>query len=195
MLTRPQAEQLTAAIIDGITSVHALIKEAYDGKAHEALGYTSWPAYVEARFPLRTRTLPRQERMELVMELRSEGMSTRAIAPVVGVSQSTIRDDVQQLSRTTQTPTNVVSLDGRTRPARRPPAAVDEPLDTRVQRANEQTAAWLPTLQAFSDDIARTRARAAVLTTGDTRQDLIRSLRSLQQNIHVILHTIQERTP
>jgi len=44
----------------------------------------------------------------------SEGMSTRAIAPIVGASQSTIRDDVAGLSSSTQSerPAKVMSRDG-----------------------------------------------------------------------------------
>ena len=41
--------------------------------------------------PLR---LARDERRELVGRLADEGMSTRAIAPIVGVGQSTVSDDL-----------------------------------------------------------------------------------------------------
>lgn len=42
--------------------------------------------------------LARDERQEMVKVLSAEGMSTRAIAPVVGVSQKTVDRDTRQVS-------------------------------------------------------------------------------------------------
>ena len=39
--------------------------------------------------------LPREERQQLVAMLAGEGMSTRAIAPIVGVSIGTVHSDQQ----------------------------------------------------------------------------------------------------
>jgi predicted transcriptional regulator len=44
--------------------------------------------------PLR---LERDARQELVAELAAEGMSPRAIAPILGVSRTAIRKDIEQV--------------------------------------------------------------------------------------------------
>ena len=104
-ITADEARRLTERIRltahsarESIEKLHALVDEAKAGNAHIALGYSSWTAYladVMGEEPLR---LARDQRQELVGFLAGEGMSTRAIAPIVGVSQSSIRDDLKQVS-------------------------------------------------------------------------------------------------
>jgi hypothetical protein len=75
--------------------VIATLHEAREGGAAELLGFASWTAYladVLGETPLR---LERDARQELVAELSAEGMSTRSIAPIVGVTQKTIVKDLQ----------------------------------------------------------------------------------------------------
>lgn len=75
--------------------VMTTLQEAQDGSASELLGYASWTAYVSdvlGDAPLR---LERDQRQELVAELAAQGLSTRAIAPIVGASVSTVKTDVQ----------------------------------------------------------------------------------------------------
>lgn len=75
--------------------VLATLAEARDGGAAELLGYASWTAYMAEVFgdaPLR---LERDARQELVAELSAQGMSTRAIAPIVGVSNYTVSKDLE----------------------------------------------------------------------------------------------------
>lgn len=84
--------------------VLATLAEARDGGAAELLGYASWTAYMAEVFgdaPLR---LERDARQELVAELAAEGMSTRAIAPIVGVSVGTVHADRQVFSSEQVTP-------------------------------------------------------------------------------------------
>lgn len=76
--------------------VIATLVEARDGGAAELLGYASWTAYmadVLGDAPLR---LERDARQELVAELHEAGMSTRAIAPIVGVDRKTVERDVRR---------------------------------------------------------------------------------------------------
>ena len=161
---------------DSIEKLHVLVAEAKDGNAHEALGYASWTAYladVLGEEPLR---LARDQRQELVGYLSGEGMSTRAIAPIVGVSKSTVQNWTDE---TPTRPATVTSLDGRLRPATRPepPAAVDhatgEVLDqprTTNRRAITDTARDLgldlrklaDRMQRFNDDDRRPRNKDAV---------------------------------
>lgn len=100
-LSRHDAERLTLrityvgqSVADGIDKLLALIGEARDGGAHLALGYGSWTAYVSAEFADILPRLDREPRRELVRELASSGMSTRAIAPVVGVAFKTVARDL-----------------------------------------------------------------------------------------------------
>jgi len=55
-------------------------------------------ADVFADAPLR---LERDARQELVAELASQGMSTRAIAPIVGVSNKTVHEDIAGVTSVT----------------------------------------------------------------------------------------------
>lgn len=81
----------------------------------------------EAREIARTLNLDRrqispEQRRELVAVLRQEGHSQRAIAGAVGVSQKQVRNDLAQLSTSTQftEPERTKGLDNKWRPAKRP---------------------------------------------------------------------------
>lgn len=61
------------------------VGEAYDRRADLALGYGSWAEYASAEFKP-AESLAASVRQQIVGLLSAQGMSTRAIAPVVGVS-------------------------------------------------------------------------------------------------------------
>ena len=127
-----------------------LIARAKTGQVWQVLGYKSWTAYVAEVMGEQPMRLPREQRRELVSYLAGEGMSTRAIAPVIGTDQSTVVRDVQATDANASVeqpqsgsaeiaapeelyssapapirPATVVSLDGRIRPASQPAPAVD----------------------------------------------------------------------
>ena len=83
-------------------------------RAWEVLGHKSWAECVEERgAQLR---LPRADRREMVALLADEGMSSRAIAPVVGASYDTVQRDIRadrNLSPATA-PRTKTGLDGKT---------------------------------------------------------------------------------
>lgn len=85
-----------AVVVKGqLETLQHLLNEARDGEAWRALGYASWTAYladVMGEQPLR---LPRDERQQIVGYLAGEGMSSRAIAPIVGATHSTVQQDVK----------------------------------------------------------------------------------------------------
>ncbi|TAJ21821.1 MAG: hypothetical protein EPO65_00540 [Dehalococcoidia bacterium] len=124
--------------------VLALVDEAKAGQAHVALGYKSWTAYLSDVLSDEPLRLARDDRRELVVRLADEGMSTRAIAPIVGVDQKTVGNDLratEELS-SVEPPTVVrvtTGLDGRERtttprsPSRRalPDVARDLGIDLR----------------------------------------------------------------
>src|SRR5690625_4763338 len=70
------------------------VEEAKAGNAHLALGYRSWTEYLSEVLGEEPMRLARDERREVVQLLASEGMSTRAIAFIVGVSREAVRLDM-----------------------------------------------------------------------------------------------------
>lgn len=101
-MTEEQAEKVTEQIayrIDSITEnyevVMSLMRDALARNAHAALGYASPGAYIADRFGQSLQTLGVALRREFVHELSDAGLSTRAIAPVFGVTHKTIVKDRQ----------------------------------------------------------------------------------------------------
>jgi hypothetical protein len=86
------------AIADNYAAVMPLIREAIESRDDLALGYASVSAYVADRFGGALSKLGVDMRREVVRELTEAGMSTRSIAPVLGVGKSTVERDVQQVS-------------------------------------------------------------------------------------------------
>lgn len=103
MMTLDEARRVTERIRiqatnvrDGLEKLQEHVDAAKAGKAWEVLGYKSWTAYladVMGEEPLR---LSRDDRREVVELLAGEGMSTRAIAPIVGVQHSAVAKDLRR---------------------------------------------------------------------------------------------------
>jgi hypothetical protein len=101
-MTERDAHKLTESI--RVTAVNyresrgklmELVQDAKDGSAHLALGYASWTAYLAEVLGEEPMRLARDERQDMVRALSAEGMSTRAIAPIVGASQKTVDRDIR----------------------------------------------------------------------------------------------------
>lgn len=98
-----------------------LVDMAKAGAAHVSLGYKSWTAYLSDVLSDEPLRLARDDRRELVPRLRDEGMSTPAIAKVLGVNAETVRrDDIAATSANAEVdePPKVretEGLDGRVR--------------------------------------------------------------------------------
>ncbi len=108
--------RLTAGTVrDRMTRLADLVEQAKAGEVWDVLGYASWTAYLADALGGQMH-LPAAERRELVGMLSGEGMSTRAMAPIVGASPKTVARDVATLDLpgvSGDTPT-VVGLDGNT---------------------------------------------------------------------------------
>ena len=120
-----RARTLVEQIRQAVTVAYDAIAEAYRDQAWRALGYPDWDAMCDAEFGVRLR-IPREEQVELVANLRQQGMSTRAIAPVLGVSKRAAAYVVAGVQNCT--PDAVTGLDGKRYPppARHPTPVADE---------------------------------------------------------------------
>ncbi len=98
------------AIAENYARVLPMIREAIAKRDDIALGYRSPGEYVADRFGQSLAGLGIETRRAVVHELSQAGMSTRAIAPVVGVSQPTVLSDQRAgdkgLSPDPQTPSS-----------------------------------------------------------------------------------------
>lgn len=95
-----RAERITLrldAIADNYAAVMPMIREAIEKRDDMALGYRSPGEYVSDRFGGSLQRLGVDVRRAVVGELTAAGLSTRAIAPVVGVTQKTVVKDMQSL--------------------------------------------------------------------------------------------------
>lgn len=108
MVTVDEARRLTERIRltahsarESIEKLHALVGEAKVGNAHLALGYPSWTAYLSETLGEEPLRLARDQRQELVGFLAGEGMTTRAIAPIVGAGVMTVHDDLARVRNRT----------------------------------------------------------------------------------------------
>lgn len=119
-MNKLEAEQITQEIQDRVADLTLLVLRAFQGKAHKALGYESWDAYVKARFHDAPLYLPRDDRRAVVALLRGHGMSTRNIASVTGVGQQTVVRDIAATD-SNESVEVIHSEDGRSRPAKRKP--------------------------------------------------------------------------
>lgn len=137
------------------------VERAKAGSAHLALGYPSWTAYLADVLGEEPMRLARDERREVVQLLSGEGMSTRAIAPIVGVTfQQVAKDQVSPEATpvvpstpTVETrdgvtiadsrhinlddpPRPVTGLDGKTYPRAEPKPVTETPAETAARLAD-----------------------------------------------------------
>jgi hypothetical protein len=110
-LSRDESERIThriAAKLDTLaetyTTVMPLIREAITRRAWSALGYRSPGEYASTQFGDALAKLDPAMRREVVRELTDAGLSTRAIAPIVGVSNKTVHQDRSGVTRGNTSP-------------------------------------------------------------------------------------------
>ncbi|MEU6641258.1 hypothetical protein ABZ863_01770 [Saccharomonospora sp. NPDC046836] len=121
--TRDDAVARAERIRSGIRSLVELqqdITDAYHARDWQALGYDTWESYVAGEFGNSLPKLARDERRELVVSLRAEGLSTRAIASAVGSNRETVRQAIAAdkklppAAEAEAEPAPVTGLDGKT---------------------------------------------------------------------------------
>jgi hypothetical protein len=132
-----RAERIRTAMV-AVVTLPDEVKAAWASRDWVVLGYRSWDDYIAEEFgEHRLPMLTRQQRRELVADLREGGLSTRAIGSVVGVAQRTVVNDirasVEQNCSTDSTPkepvadgsapgptTMITGANGRPYPSSRP---------------------------------------------------------------------------
>lgn len=95
-LNAADARALTDRIKVGVEAIWELIKQAYEERAWDALGYISWDDYCTREFGTSRLRLPREERAEVVASLRESGLSLRAIASATGLNHQTVANDLSK---------------------------------------------------------------------------------------------------
>ncbi|MFI5426104.1 hypothetical protein [Aeromicrobium sp. UC242_57] len=118
-LSAEDARILTDQIRQTLRVGHDLIIRAFQGRAWSALGYATWDAYCAGEFnEARMVRLDREQRLEIVAEMRQAGMSTTTIASGIGVSKSTVHNDLPVLeARGYDLPDQIIETGGRSRTA------------------------------------------------------------------------------
>lgn len=96
---RDEIKSTLHSMVDLKERVLELITEAQAADDHLTLGYPSWLAYVAAEFVGLLDELDREDRRIATFALAKTGMSSRAIAPIVGVSDRQVRTDLAQVGR------------------------------------------------------------------------------------------------
>lgn len=206
-LSEEDARDLTAElreacgeVINWLELAKELAIRAYRGRAWLALGYETWVAYLEAEVPDRP-TLTRDQRQSIVAILRAEGLSTRAIAPLVNANHNTVARDIRESSVSSDTdelPERVQSLDGRSRPstvARREPEAPpqsempsEEDMPRSIDVAVSEVVQMLNKVLAVGDTTRRAveevaRLRGEQLISDELTRDVVRALDGVARRV------------
>lgn len=136
-----------------------LLEQAAAGAIHEALGLSSWTAWFKDAVQIQVSD--KFERKELVKMMSGKGMSQRAIAGSLGVSQKTVDRDLE--GEDVAEGATVTSLDGAERPKNKPKDVEpeQEPLDVEVA---EGPMAAADIVTAFYDETANLFAAQSELS-------------------------------
>lgn len=195
-MSEQEAQKLTERIrltahnyTEARAKLQDLVAEAKEGNAHLALGYASWTAYLSEVLGEEPMRLARSERQEMVQLLSSEGMSTRAIAPIVGASQMQVVRDIATETKVSVAP--IVGVNGKTyaRPEPQPepvaaPAPKRRPLTDQSSEAGWELAKSVEKVERIITDDRFPANRAQV--TNHLKQHLINSIQTLETLLNTL---------
>jgi transposase len=159
-----QAVKARDKVIDLVDELTALLTRAREGDIHKALGLKSWTAYVADAVALPAAP-EREDRKLLVQFLSGQGMSQRAIAGTLNVSQKTVDRDLD--GEEVEEGATVTSLDGAERPKNGKGIVAEEPIDAEVVDDEEDSGAPMTAAEivtAFDDETANLHAAWSEMT-------------------------------
>ncbi|MCC4250783.1 hypothetical protein, partial [Microbacterium testaceum] len=94
-----QEIKLTASgIRNNLFKLRNQIDVAKNSNVWAMLGFSSWTAWLSDTLSDEPMRVSREERLELVGYLAGEGLSARAIAPIVGIGKSQVAKDIAEVS-------------------------------------------------------------------------------------------------
>lgn len=184
-VTREAAESITAELREtakGLakarTRISSLIRTAKAENVHTVMGFKSWPAYV-ADVLGDLKGLSQADHEWLLHLMAGEGMSSRAIARALGVSQSTANRMVKALEvqGTIDADREVESNDGKTRNAAKAGKAAAEArtVHPAVKAAKAYAAAVSRLAESDGFDLATLE--------GDTLAEVLAALEGTRSNM------------
>ncbi|MDQ2782706.1 MAG: helix-turn-helix domain-containing protein, partial [Actinomycetota bacterium] len=88
---------LLSTMLDTREDLLEVVVEAKASDDHLAFGYASWTAYVAGEFAAMLADLNRDDRRLAALALAETGMSSRALAPVLGISDRQVRRDIGEV--------------------------------------------------------------------------------------------------
>lgn len=179
-----QLDRMNKTVEDSAT----LMAEAYSKRIWLALNEASWEDFVSAELGEVRVRLERGVRQSLAYRMAEEAhMSTRAIAPVFGVDQKTVSNDLRQVRKElgVESPAKVVGKDGKTYEDA-PPAKPrkQKPVEERFAAVIEKADKFVGDLTALSveDGFAEAAGAIAKLHRKDIAR-LIDGLKGVQDRL------------
>jgi HTH domain len=132
-----ELREVAHTVAENVARFKGLIADARDGRVRKTLGWSSWTTYIADVISKEMGRLDVDTRRDLVALLAGEGMSGRAIADAVGVSNATVSRDLDAIEAeqvlhdvTPESPSTVIGRDGKTYPAQ--PKPKPTPVNTMV---------------------------------------------------------------
>lgn len=118
LLSKREAERMTqeikltaSGIRNNLFKLRNQIEVAKASNVWRMMGFASWTAYLSDTLAEEPMRVSREERLELVGYLAGEGMSVRAIAPIVGIGKSQVSNDLAELSSSGHLNTGLAGLE------------------------------------------------------------------------------------
>lgn len=197
VLTYAEAEALTEEIrtaaadtADRMEDLVALVSRARDGHADQVLGHPSWTAYLAK--VAGTVHAGQANRKAIARYLNDQGLSIRAIAPIIGVSVGTAHGVLAGVQNRTpdedgppaDPPPPTIGLDGKTYPKRK---REQEQVKVRRRPLRDTAGGLAPDLRKLAERVQRITSDDrfpghAELIEVDLRaagRDLVAALRAL----------------
>lgn len=175
-----------------------LLTQARDGEIHKALGLKSWTAYIADAVNIQVTV--REDRKALAQFLSGQGMSQRAIASTLGVSQKTVDRDLE--GEESDPDATVESLDGAERP-KNGKVNDDNVIDAEVVEEEPQEDAPMAAVDIvseFADEVANLWAAHSQMNElmgedkwGNARKRIAKAnLNNIQTVIESLTHIVDD---